>query len=347
MTPVRITSTRIICSITLTSLLLGMTAPVLLLPRLILAQEAPLPGQVSGPFDTSIPGSVTIEKVSPGTPVGPTSCITGAVSAAGVSLAAAAAGTLPVFDLLNLGSNVTNCIQTALGAIAGTVTSGGIGYLVGKSKADFIQTLILKSIVRIGRDMVIRWIVTGRFGGPVFSQSFSVDLRKSAENASRIFLSDLSGINFCAGFEIPPQAFFGVDIRDLECTFPGNRANFGAGEFSDFVSLASSEDGANEYWNAVVMALDKKLQAEAVAQQAFEREYQAGEGFLGIRDEVTGLVKIPGSYAKTLVEQTNIVGPQRTVDVAQTVQQALDAIILTAIQVSIEKGLSGAFKPTR
>lgn len=266
-------------------------------------------------------------------------CIAALASALGISLGsgAAAASTaglaVPVLDALNLSQN--------------TITANAAAALKTKSCADELLTAALKVAINLVRDMVIRWIVTGRFEGPVFSQSFAIDLQKGVENASRIYLSKLTGINFCAGISIPPSAFFNLNANlALACTFNGDRRLFrlGAG-VSDVIQLSASEETPNEYWNAAITALDQKLQFEEQARSAFTEEFQAGQGFLCIRDQETGKCTTPGSAVAAIVMQTQIISPIRQTDVANTVQQAIAAILDTAIRVLLEKGLSRTFGP--
>lgn len=258
----------------------------------------------------------------------PTSCIAAlGLGAAGAATASVAASLIfvPVIDSLNLQANTVTASQTTA--------------LKTKSCLDEIMTGVLKIAINMARDMVIRWILTGRFESPVFSQSFTMDLKKSVENASRVFLSEISGIPFCQGINIPPRAFFGLS-RDftLQCTYNPTRPYF-TGEPDDFSRYIASQQGANEYWHALILTMDQKLKTEARAAESFKQEYQAGQGFLCIKDE-RGRCTTPGSYVAALVMQSQVVSPLRQVDVANTVQQAIAAIIDTAIRASIERGLS-------
>jgi hypothetical protein len=263
-------------------------------------------------------------------------CIAALASALGISLgsgAAAAAASLlvvPVLDAMNLSQNA--------------ITANATAALKTKSCADELLTAALKIAINLVRDMVIRWIITGRFEGPVFSASFAVDLQRSMENASRIYLSKLTGINFCAGIQIPPSAFLNLNINlALACTFNGDRNLFrlGAG-VSDVIQLSASEETPNEYWNAAVAALDQKLQFEEQARSSFTKDYETGQGFLCIRD-ANGRCTTPGSAVAALVMQTQVISPIRQTDVANTVQQAIAAILDTAIRVLLERGLGRAF----
>ena len=212
---------------------------------------------------------------------------------------------------------------------------------------NVIVTALLKTAIALVRDMVIRWIVTGNFGAPVFSTSFVTDLSRAAENASRIFLSQLTGLNFCAGSApLPPQAFFNVNLSIYtRCTFSGSLDDFYSNRtvyrYGQFASAFADE---NFYWSKGMAALAAKTQEEAYAREAFRNEYQAGRGFFCIKNS-SGQCTTPGSAVAELVMQSQIVSPIRQTDVADDVQTAIAAIINTAIQTLINQGLTSVFGP--
>lgn len=226
-----------------------------------------------------------------------------------------------------------------------------------KSIQDEVVVSALKLVINSVREMVRLWIITGRFEMPVFSTSFSIDAAQIAENASRIFLSQLTGINFCSSFSAPPIPSISISkALSLSCTLPSrmdqNYSRYlltqlynpqqAANDFSLQEMLAASNVGSNKIYT---FAEAERLRGQEVARalDARRTEYLAGQGFLGIRDEKTGKITTPGTYVAELVKQTGIVGPRETADVAQTVQQAVDAIIETAVRTVLEKGLSGIF----
>lgn len=275
-------------------------------------------------------------------PVGCLAQLAGAAASSGGWLT----GGLAVLDTANLVSTLYGCVQTALGAVSGTVTSGGVGYLVAKSKADAIATSLLVATINVVRDMVIRWILTGRFEGPVFSASFAIDVRRAAENASRAVLEEFTRLPICAGLPSPPpQAFFNLQLRDLSCSFD-DLERFRKGDIFDYDLLALSETDAHDYWNLTMGVLDQKLIAEAAARESFAEDYRAGQGFLCIKDG-RGRCTTPGKAVGELVIEQVIREPRERGTVAQTTQQAIGAIIDTAIRVVIEKGLGGVFGPRK
>src|SRR3989344_332670 len=206
---------------------------------------------------------------------------------------------------------------------------------------DALATMAMKFLIRTLRDTVIRYIRTGRFEGPTFSTSFTIDTQQTVENAARIFLSELSGINFCAGFPpVPPEVFFALDIDlTLACTFPGDQQAFLNGDVNDFVSFWSSEKTANDFWNAQVTILDRKLKAERQALKSFAAEYAAGEGFLGIRDPATGKIKTPGAIVAEPLRQS-IASDFRGLDVADEMSDAVAKVVDILVQTMLEKVIS-------
>lgn len=245
---------------------------------------------------------------------------------------------VPVFDSANL--------------VANAITAGQTTALDVKSVADCILTGLLKVVINFVRDLIIRWLVTGRFGMPAFSTSIQVDLARSAENASRIFLSQLSGINFCQGFNIPAPQNYNLDFSlTVACTLS---SSFSANDTDSLLNLRSNPaavsledrlalgDPQNNRIYAYIFTLDEKERQVARAAAARANEYNASQGFLGTRN-ADGSIKTPGSVLAKLIMEQVITSPSRQVDVADTVQQAITAIINTAFRVVMEKGLNAAF----
>lgn len=268
----------------------------------------------------------------------------GAAGALTGGAAASAAGlVVPTHDALNFSANTTTSIETT--------------GLVNKSCADAIATAVLKSAIGLIRDIIIRWIATGNFDGPVFSTSFSIDAAHIAENASRIFLYDITGINFCSFIGTPSiQSFFLNKDFGLTCSLPGNIDNnysvylvkklYSPQQLAEEQTLEqeinSSNASNNKVYTLVEIARlrDQEIANALIAQAA---EYTAGDGFYGVRDPKTGRVKTPGSAVAELVMQSQIVSPIRQTDVAKDIQTAIAAIVDTAVRVLVEKGLTAGF----
>ena len=285
----------------------------------------------------------------------PVGCLGGVAGAAG-TVGGWFTGGFAVTDLGNLGSQLISCVQTALGAIGATVGASGITYLAAKSKLDVIAVGILKTAIKVSRDMVLRWVITGRFEGPVFVASFSADAAQIAENASRIFLSSLTRINFCSFIGPPsPRTFVLSADFGLSCTLPSAieknytatiitlATNPGAVSLADRLGLQDPQN--NTIYNSVRL-IDERDAAVARALIARNAEYLTGQGFLCLRDEKTGQCSTPGSFVARQVMASLIEGPVEEASVAGTVQQAIAEIIDTAIRVNIERGLNKAFRPS-
>lgn len=219
-----------------------------------------------------------------------------------------------------------------------------------KSCYDSIMTGLLKDTIKLMRDMILNWIVTGRFGLPTFSTNYHIDAAQTAENASRIFLSKLSGINFCEGFNIGALQNFNFNYSlSVTCSLTNpiqtNYANtmFAlAGitdatrpPFEDWLNLRSTEN--NKIYSFVTTE-DERQRQIANAVNTRNAEHQAGLGYLPIKNELTALAKLPGSSAKELADAVGIKSPINQTDVANTVQQAISAIIETALKQLVNSG---------
>lgn len=222
---------------------------------------------------------------------------------------------------------------------------------------DPLATAVLKTAIKMMRDMVKRWIITGRFEGPVFSTSFAIDSAKAAENASRIFLSQLTGINFCTFISPPPIPTFGISADfGLSCTLPSGIDRAYGDTLIRLVTDPSSlsldeylalKDRRNIVTTNTVRLLDERERAIARATIAQSAEYIAGQGFLGIRDPQTGRIRTPGSAVAEEVKVSEILAPHLGSELADDVQTAIADIINTAVRAILEKGLGGTFGQSR
>lgn len=248
---------------------------------------------------------------------------------------------VPVLDSPNLAKN--------------TVTAASTASLKAKSLFDAVATAAIKAVIRVLRDSIKRWIITGRFELPVFSGSFSIDAAKIAENAARIFLSELTGINFCQGFSTPSIENFAFNFSlSIACTLPARVNN----QYTDTLialttnpsSLSLEErlalaDPQNNDVYAYVRTIDEQARRIAQAAAAYAAEYAAGQGFLGIRDPRTGKISTPGSIVAEEIKVSQVVAPHLGAELADDVQTAVGQIIDTAVRVLLERGLSGVLSP--
>jgi len=205
-----------------------------------------------------------------------------------------------------------------------------------------------KLVIREFRNQVISWIKTGRFGTmPAFSASIMIDSQRIMENAAKIFLSELTGINFCSSFpRLPSASYTRLDFRlSLACTYSGtsggSQEQFYNGDVGDFVSLWSSEESENDFWNSQVEVMDEKMREEAIAANSLTNEFVAGSGFLNLRDPKTGKTKTPGKVVADYLQE-DINSMFREYDLADEMTEVIIAIADTFLQTIITQGL-GSF----
>ncbi len=235
-----------------------------------------------------------------------------------------------------------------------TLTAANTSALVTKEYfLDPAAKIIAITIIRTLRDIVIRWIVTGQFGFPSFQTSFTADPARIAENASRIFLSQLTGINFCSfAQDIPNLQNYNIALDfGLSCSLPsGLDQNYNAKLIQwieDPYSLsleerwAFTDPQANKAY-LYVDTLDRKAEAEAKALIARAAEVSSGGGFIGKRDPKTGKINTPGRVISNYLQEA-IGSNFREGDVADELNEAIIAILDTLIGQTINKGLSTIF----
>lgn len=210
---------------------------------------------------------------------------------------------------------------------------------------DPIATGIVNSMIRQVRAATVNWIISGDFEikKPFFVTSFIADPQRIADNAARLFLSELTGINFC-NFH-PNMRTIGtltLDLnlnRQLSCSFGGNYDAF----LNDFdngglASLFALRQSGNTFSTSLLDTAAKKEQSVVRATAARLREATLGGGFLGQRDPKTGKIKTPGaSIAGTLM------GVRNAEDISNSTQKELFSAIVDIIDIaigqSIQKGL--------
>lgn len=234
-----------------------------------------------------------------------------------------------------------------------TLTAINTNALVTKEYVLDPLSWIAKAVIRTLRDMTIKWIVTGQFGFPSFQASFTADPARIAENASRLFLSQLTGINFCSfAQDIPSLPNFRIaEDFGLSCSLPsGLNANYQAKLvqwIEDPYSLsleerwAFTDPQANKAY-LYVDTLDRKAEAEAKALIARAAEVASGGGFVGQRD-AKGKIKTPGRVITNYLQEA-IGSNFREGDVADELNEAIVAILDTLVGQMINKGLSTIFQ---
>lgn len=154
---------------------------------------------------------------------------------------------------------------------------------------DPLAKQILITLIRTMKQMAINYIVTGEAGEPKFITNFHVDIKKSLENATRSYLSRLTGINFCSFF--PPVQPLLIPLSfefQLQCAVNSSLYNQ---YIRDPASVSEIErilatDPSTDFLQVLISAGQQKAYQLAEAGIARAAEVSAGNGLLGDSEEI-------------------------------------------------------------
>lgn len=207
-------------------------------------------------------------------------------------------------------------------------------------------TAIAKRVIRTLRAATVRWIQTGDFEiqKPFFTTSLIGDPQRIADNAARLFLSELTGINFCNFHpRLPaiPSLTFSLNLKaQLECTFGGNYDNFmddfESGGWAAFYSMQRPQ---NDPFQSQLNMLGQKEKNIVRATAAWSREAAFGAGMLGQRDPKTSKIVTPGRLIADSIVTADL-SEQIGVELVDEFHEALIEIVDTALGTVIKKGLN-------
>lgn len=205
-----------------------------------------------------------------------------------------------------------------------------------------IVTGAAKILIKQIRNSIVRWIRTGdlEIKKPFFITSFITDPQRIADNAARLFLSELTGINFCNYHPNIPSVqnlVFNIDL-DFELTCDpnlGSNQRFGNGLGG---YLASSHPSAN-FSTVINKVGDKMEDSVRRAISSFAEEARVNSGFLGQRDPKTGKVNTPGKIIADSLITTDL-SEQIGIELVDEFHEAVIQIIDAAVGTIIQKGLS-------
>ncbi|MDO8600782.1 MAG: hypothetical protein Q7R73_04260 [bacterium] len=215
---------------------------------------------------------------------------------------------------------------------------------------DPLATSLAKSVIRQLRAATINWIITGDFDlkKPFFITSFVLDPQKIAENVSRQFLSDLTGINFCnfhPRLQSAPSLNININFnKQFACTFGNNGSSadyeaflrdFDNGGWPAFFGLQQAK---NDPIQTLLSSIDQKEKNISRATAAYIREAALGGGFLGQRDPKTGKIKTPGRLIADTLQNAQLseyIGQELVNEIFGAITEIID----TAIGKTIEDGL--------
>lgn len=208
---------------------------------------------------------------------------------------------------------------------------------------DTAAKAVMKKIIRTLRAATVNWILTGDFEikKPFFVTSFIADPQRIADNAARLFLSELTGINFCS-FHPKTRSVQSLLIninldQMLSC-------DFGRGQIRDegLGGTAATLHPSQNFSTTLRSLRDAESAAIHRSLSSFADEVRTNSGFLGQRDPKTGKIKTPGNLiAETLIGAQN--SEMFGQEVNQEIFSAIVDVIDTAIGKTIQDGILGKF----
>lgn len=171
----------------------------------------------------------------------------------------------------------------------------------------------IKQASRLLRNEVIRWISEGQFGSPQFVGSYFIDPAKWGETAARLFMTQLTGINFCNyNQNVPTTLSYNLKLRfELQCSLSDpfnfqimlNNMNIAAElvTLTDRILILEPENNPN---SVLLSAQIRKLEAEERAKKSRSNEALAGNSWFGKKDPKTGKTITPGQTVASFLGET-------------------------------------------
>lgn len=204
-----------------------------------------------------------------------------------------------------------------------------------------IVTGAAKMLIKQIRNSIVRWIRTGdlEIKKPFFVTSFIADPQRMADNAARLFLSELTGINFCNYHpNIPSIQALLIPLRfDLSLSCDSTDSEPNRSERLDGV-LASQSPSQNvsTILNTLHYEQERAIKRAISAQAA---EIRSNSGFLGQRDPKTGKINTPGKIIADSLITTDL-SEQIGIELVDEFHEAVIQIIDAAVGTIVQKGLS-------
>lgn len=239
---------------------------------------------------------------------------------------------VPVWDVPNSPLQANISVQTSALNLAWNTKNFGL---------NVASTFLVKALINILRDWVIQFIATGQFGRPLFSANYLIDPSRWAEYAARMFLSQITGINFCNyNLNVPRTLSIHVNLRlSMQC----NVSNFRALSNTYFLSPAAMslvdellfED--HDPYMELLLAKQRKLEYENKLVRARQKELNDNNGFFCIKDPVDGKCTTPGGMVASYLGET-IGSDYRQCDAAKEFQEAIINCGLAALVDIVNAG---------
>lgn len=248
-----------------------------------------------------------------------------------------------------------------------TFQSGQLRSLVRKEyvldpAVKSLAALLLQALTRL----IIQWVQSG--GNTNFVSNLQSALFRVADEAAGEFLNQLAGANLCSPFANRLRGAFqrpslnlssrltctATDIfRNIQTSYEDFLRDFGRG---GWLAYQSTMTGGNNYIDALINSYDAKLTAESRRVSVLRTQYDAGQGFLGVRvkkqncqdfpeyeNPICTTVDVQTTPGKLVVEQVSHVfnsGIDQAVN-ADEIAEAIDAIISLLINQLISSAQAG------
>jgi len=216
---------------------------------------------------------------------------------------------------------------------------------VKKFGLDVAATAAMKLIISMLRDAVIQWIVTGQFDLPLFTGSYFADPTRWAEYATRMLLTQLTGINFCNyGYSVPKTITSQTTLRfNFSCSLG----------YQEFISLSTTNlgQGGSAFIQNIPYIIAETDDLDEVMKLGYIKKTSRGVtigrrmdeilsslGFTGIKDPKTGKIKTPGAVVEGFLRES-IGSNYRACDAAKEFQEAIISCGLSALADILDAGV--------
>jgi len=254
-------------------------------------------------------------------------------------------------QILELAESIYQSIQQYALVVKEYVLDGAV---------KFLASIMIQTLTRA----IISWIQSG--GNTNFISNLQAAGTRVADEAAGEFLNRLAGTNLCAPFSLNLKLIFRIPtLRDkLTCTATDIFKNLNTtyeNFLNDFknggwIAFQTAMLPQNNYIDVLINAYDEKLRAESRQIAILEHQFQAGQGFVGIRIKKQNCVEVPeeeepictsqyvnttpGTLVSDQLKKAYGTGWDQAVN-ADEISEAIDLIIVAVIQKLISSAQAG------
>lgn len=273
--------------------------------------------------------------------------------------------TVPTIDFTLIGKAVLQLAQLVYQSGQAAFQSSQLASLNYKEYIlDPAVKLLVSFMIQTLTRAIISWIQSG--GNDNFISNLEAAATRAADEAAGEFLNKLAGINLCQPLAVNLRLAFRIPtLRDkLTCTATDILANLNTtyeNFLNDFknggwIAFQTAMLPQNNYIDVLINSYDEKLRRESRQIAILENQYQAGQGFVGIRIkkqncqdfpeyaepicETQYVSTTPGTLVSDQLKEAFSAGWKQAVS-ADEIGEAIDAIIVALIQQLISSAQAG------